>query len=97
MVCSDTWKMKQNQADLFLCTERTVGFDEARYLHQDTVCTDFQCKVVGHSRLKTPALIIFNPLNPNKDQHTISPCNINAYSTPEVMRIKDMITQGGFS
>ena len=31
------------------------------------------------------------------DQHQISPCNINAYSTPEVMRIKDMITQGEFS
>ena len=33
-----------------------------------------------------------NPLSPNSDQHQISPCNINAYSTPEVMRIKDMIT-----
>ena len=33
----------------------------------------------------------------NSDQHQISPCNINAYSIPEVMRIKDMITQGGFS
>ena len=34
-----------------------------------------------------------NPLSPNTDQHQISPCNVNAYSTPEVMRIKDMITQ----
>ena len=33
----------------------------------------------------------------HSDQHQMSPCNINAYSTPEVMRIKDMITQGGFS
>ena len=39
----------------------------------------------------------FNPLSPNSDQHQISPCNINAYSTPEAMRIKDMITQGEFS
>ena len=39
----------------------------------------------------------FNPLKPNSDQHQISPCNINTYSTPEVMRIKDMITQGEFS
>ena len=31
------------------------------------------------------------------DQHQISPCNINAYSTHEAMRIKDMITQGQFS
>ena len=36
----------------------------------------------------------FNPLNPNSDRHQISPCNINAYSTPEVMRIKNVITQG---
>ena len=39
----------------------------------------------------------FNPLSPNSDQHQISPCNINAFSTPEVMRIKDMIIQGEFS
>ena len=38
-----------------------------------------------------------NPLSPSSDQHQISPCSINAYSTPEVMRIKDMITQGEFS
>ena len=38
-----------------------------------------------------------NPLSPNSDQHQTSPCNVNAYSTPEVMRIKDMITQGEFS
>ena len=33
-----------------------------------------------------------NPLNPNSDQHQISPCNINAYTTTAVMTIKDMIT-----
>ena len=38
-----------------------------------------------------------NPLSPDSDEHQISPCNINAYSTPEVMRIKDMVTQGEFS
>ena len=38
-----------------------------------------------------------NPLSLNSDQHQISPCNINAHSTPEVMRIEDMITQGEFS
>ena len=32
--------------------------------------------------------------SPYSDQHQISSCNINAYSTPEVMRIKDMITHG---
>ena len=36
-------------------------------------------------------------ISPNSDQHQISPCNINVYSTPEVMRIKDMIIQGEFS
>ena len=33
-------------------------------------------------------------VSPNGDQHQISPCNISAYSTPEVIRTKDMITQG---
>ena len=37
-----------------------------------------------------------DPFSPNSDQHQISPCNINAYSTPEVMRIKDLITRGEF-
>ena len=31
------------------------------------------------------------------DHRQISPCNTNAYLTPEVMRIKDTITQGEFS
>ena len=31
-------------------------------------------------------------LCPNSDQHQISPCNITTSSTPELMRIKDMIT-----
>ena len=38
----------------------------------------------------------FNPLSLNSDQHQISPSNINAYSTPEVMRIRDMITTVNF-
>ena len=41
-------------------------------------------------------IFFFKPLSPNSDQHQISPCNIIAYSTPEVTRIKDMITQGEF-
>ena len=41
--------------------------------------------------------ILFNPLSPNSDQHQLFPCNINPYSIPEVMRRKDMITQGEFS
>ena len=41
--------------------------------------------------------IRYNPLNLNSDQHKISPSKSNAYLTPEVIRIKDMITQGEFS
>ena len=39
----------------------------------------------------------FNRLSNNCDQLQISPCNMNAYSTCGVMRIKDMITLGEFS
>ena len=43
-------------------------------------------------------LVLFNgALIPDSDQYQISPCNINAYSIPEVMRIKDMITLGEFA
>ena len=37
-------------------------------------------------------------LGPNSDQHQFSPCNINAQSIREVMRIfiKNMITQDEF-
>ena len=49
---------------------------------------------VGYHEKKLCCLRVFNPLSPNSDKHQISPCNINAYPTPEVMRIKDMITQG---
>ena len=35
-------------------------------------------------------ITVFNPLSPNSDQHQLSPCNINAYSTPGVMRIKNI-------
>ena len=54
----------------------------------DAISTGLQ--VGGH-------LTSFNPSSPTSDQRQISPCNINAYSTPEVKRIKGMITQGEFS
>ena len=38
-----------------------------------------------------------NTLGLNTDQHEISPCIMDVYSTSEVMRIKDMTTQGEFS
>ena len=47
--------------------------------------------------IRSHSVLLFNAVSPNSNQHQISPCNINAYSTPEVMRIKDMITQGEFS
>ena len=49
------------------------------------------------SKLVLNKHVCANPFSPNRDQHQISPCNINVYSTSEVMRIKDMITQGEFS
>ena len=41
-------------------------------------------------------VLFINSLSPNRDQHQVSPHNINAYSTPKVMRIRDMITQVNF-
>ena len=41
-------------------------------------------------------MVYFNSLSPNSDQHQISPSNIYAYSTLEVMRIKDIITKVNF-
>ena len=41
--------------------------------------------------------LAFNPLIPKSDQPQFSSCYTNAYSTPEVMRIKDKITQGEFT
>ena len=38
----------------------------------------------------------FHPLSPNSDHHQKYPCNINAYSTPEVMRIKRRFTRYDF-
>ena len=35
-------------------------------------------------------------LSTNNDQHQISPRNTNTYSTPDVTRVKDTITQGEF-
>ena len=37
-----------------------------------------------------------NPFSPSSDQHQMSPCNINPYSTTEAMRIEDMIIQSEF-
>ena len=38
-----------------------------------------------------------NFLNPESDQHQISPCNINTLQNTVVMRIKDRITQDEFA
>ena len=57
--------------------------------------TPFCCGSITH--ISGNVVHGFNPLSPNGDQRQISPCNINAYSTPKVMRMKDMITQSEFS
>ena len=58
-------------------------------LTRHTVQHAFAVKLTVHKNC-------FQCLSPNSDQHQISPCNFNTYITPEVMRIKDMITQGEF-
>ena len=63
----------------------------------DPVQDDIEIVNEGEGTDAFAVSIYLNPSNPDSDQHQISPCNINAYSIPEVMRIKDMITQGEFS
>ena len=55
------------------------------------VCKELTCSL-QKDKLGTYLLVLYN-----SDQHQISSCNINAYSTSEVMRIKDLITKGEFS
>ena len=43
------------------------------------------------------ARLFISALTSKGDQHQSSPCNINAYLTPEDIRIKDLITPGEFS
>ena len=42
---------------------------------------------MGQSEMDEGGILhtLFNPLSPDSDQHQISPCEINAFSTPEVM------------
>ena len=54
------------------------------------------CKRESHCQVKVKVNNKFNSSIPNSDPHQFSPCNINAYSTTKVMRIKDVITQREF-
>ena len=36
--------------------------------------------------------MLLNRLNPKSDHHQVFPCDINAYQTPDVMRIKVPLT-----
>ena len=40
---------------------------------------------------------LLNPLSPNSDPSSISPCNIKGLSVREIMRIENRITQVKFS
>ena len=71
------------------------GFS-SRLLFQPFIFIHLITLSTGMATKKGPGSIL-ELKSPNSDQHQISPCNINAYSTPEVMRINDMITQGEFS
>ena len=98
------WKMFSEKYDI--CTQETYQafLAEFSWMVEWLLLRKAASLSTGMTRLlqqqrKRPiqAKISFNPSSPNSDQHQISPCNTNAYSTPEVMRIKDMITQGEFS
>ena len=43
-----------------------------------------------------PPIFFLDFQSPNGNQHHISPCNINAYSVTEVMRIKDRSPEVNF-
>ena len=72
-----------------------VYFPQSEFSHKRTlVVYTIEIQLSPSSRIRQEGLLLEGP---NSDQHQISPCNINAYSTPEVMRIKDVTTQGEFS
>ena len=71
------------------CIKTELGRDNFSSYSKDVFRSGYRRASIIMTRL--------NPLSPNNDQYHISPCNINAYSTPEVMRIKNIITQDEFS
>ena len=74
-----------------------VNFDARPTSAQDTAVGSLQHLLNYKIAFVVVTIVSFNRLSPNSDQHQISPCHIlNAYSTPEVVRIKDTISQGEF-
>ena len=74
-----------------MCDELSVCFKQIHYDYRKIF--HFKSTGLQGSRVTIACLVSLNPLSPKSDQHQISPCNINAYSICEVMRIKDMIAQ----
>ena len=74
-----------------------ICFTSHRSIHTNSTREMYSVKtkvitiVTGFNSAKTRNCTLFTA-----DQHQISPCNINAYSTPKVMRVKDMITKVNF-
>ena len=92
-IANKEWRMIVVKICLVKCLPNLKGLTISNFAGRLLVV------LMSFARLKKSinhSLMRFNPLSPNSDQHQISPCNINACSTPEVMRINDMITQGEF-
>ena len=60
------------------------------------IYADFKCRFERKILILGLTIADSVGLRFNTKQRQISPCNINAFSVREVMRIKDMITQHGF-
>ena len=75
------------------------GYNHSRLLMRHTELDPGSRRRYGvkHHVMVINGKISVNPLRPNSDQREVSPCNINAFSVREVMRIKDMITQHEFA
>ena len=68
---------------------------EQSHVREKVLCEIFEYRIALINIQQS--LRLSASLSPNSDQHQISPCNINAYSTPEVMRIKVMIPEVNFN
>ena len=84
-----------NQINTSTCVAKGIRVEVAQSSNY-APCTDIIHVI---NVLKNILQLIINSLveSPNSDPHQISPCNINAYLIPQIMRIEDMITQDKFS
>ena len=74
----------------FVCTVLT----SLQFLWDTLGKVNYLSAPVSHQDFGEMGPTLVHIVDPNSDEHQISPCNINAYSTPEVTRIIDLITKG---